>query len=29
MSLDDSLRVNATSALFGDLKAQFGATVLG
>jgi DNA polymerase-3 subunit alpha len=29
MSLDDSLRVNATSALFGDLKAQFGAAVLG
>ncbi|MDV3221701.1 OB-fold nucleic acid binding domain-containing protein, partial [Intrasporangium sp.] len=29
MTLDDSLRVNATSALFGDLKAQFGAAVLG
>ncbi len=29
MSLDDSLRVNATSALFGDLKATFGAAVLG
>jgi DNA polymerase-3 subunit alpha len=29
MSLDDSLRVTATSALFGDLKAQFGAAVLG
>ena len=29
MSLDDTLRVNATSALFGDLKAQFGASVLG
>jgi DNA polymerase-3 subunit alpha len=29
MSLDDSLRVNANSALFGDLKAQFGAAVLG
>jgi DNA polymerase-3 subunit alpha len=29
MSLDDSLRVNATSALFGDLKAQFGPSVLG
>ena len=29
MTLDDSLRVTATSALFGDLKAQFGAAVLG
>jgi DNA polymerase-3 subunit alpha len=29
MSLDDTLRVNATSALFGDLKAQFGPSVLG
>jgi DNA polymerase-3 subunit alpha len=29
MSLDDTLRVNATSALFGDLKAHFGAAVLG
>ncbi|WP_347350430.1 DNA polymerase III subunit alpha [Intrasporangium sp.] len=29
MSLDDSLRVSATSALFGDLKAQFGTAVLG
>jgi DNA polymerase-3 subunit alpha len=29
MTLDDGLRVNATSALFGDLKATFGAAVLG
>ena len=29
MTRDDSLRVTATSALFGDLKAQFGAAVLG
>ncbi|MDN5796077.1 MAG: DNA polymerase III subunit alpha [Intrasporangium sp.] len=29
MSLDDSYRVTATSALFGDLKAQFGTAVLG
>ncbi len=29
MSLDDQLRVNATAALFADIKAQFGAGVLG
>jgi DNA polymerase-3 subunit alpha len=28
MSLDDSLRVNATSALFGDLKALLGPACL-
>ncbi|MDN5789586.1 MAG: DNA polymerase III subunit alpha [Micrococcales bacterium] len=29
MSLDESLRVTATPALFADIKAQFGAGVLG